>query len=121
MREMNGFSKKGFTLIEVMVVILLIAILASIAISYMVHTRQKAYIRTVESDLKSAYKAAYNYFSDKPEGTVTRIILETNGYRQSKDVNLSIIDGSKGNLLITAVHPRVPGIYRVDYRGRVSK
>ena len=118
---MNGFSKKGFTLIEVMVVILLIAILASIAISYMVHTRQKAYIRTVESDLKSAYKAAYNYFSDKPEGTVTRIILETNGYRQSKDVNLSIIDGSKGNLLITAEHPRVPGIYRVDYRGRVSK
>ena len=121
MREMKVFSEKGFTVIEIMIVIMLIGILASIAASYTLHTRQKAYIRTVESDLLSAYKAAQNYFVDKPEGIVTEFILRENGFRPSKDVAISIYDGSRKTLLIPATHPRVPGIYQVDYRGRVSK
>ncbi len=57
----NGENDKGFTLIELMVVIIIIGILAAIAIPVFLNQRQQAWDASVKSDLGNAAIAAESY------------------------------------------------------------
>src|SRR2546423_1316347 len=54
----------GFTLIELMVVVLIIAILLAIAIPTFLGSRQKAQDRAAQSNLRNALTAEKTYFTD---------------------------------------------------------
>jgi type IV pilus assembly protein PilA len=62
-------GQKGFTLIELMIVIAIIGILAAIAIPQFVSYRQKGYNTQAKGELKSFYTACQAYFSDVPTAT----------------------------------------------------
>jgi type IV pilus assembly protein PilA len=62
-------GQKGFTLIELMIVIAIIGILAAIAIPQFVSYRQKGYNTQAKGELKSFYTACQAYFSDVPTST----------------------------------------------------
>ena len=47
--------------------------------------------------------------------------LKNYGYRQSDKVEIDIVNGSFENLEITATHPGVHGVYKLDHEGRVFK
>jgi type IV pilus assembly protein PilA len=55
---------KGFTLIELMVVVLIIAILIAIAIPTFLGLRQRAQDRAAQSDLRNGLTAAKAYYTD---------------------------------------------------------
>ena len=114
-------NKTGFTLIEVLMVIAIIGVLATIAIGVVFSMLERGYIKTLETDLHSAYKTAVSYHVDNPDGTVTVDSLKEYGHRESPQVVLTIADGTQENLLITGTHPRVSGVYKVDSTGNVSK
>lgn len=58
------FNKKGFTLIELMIVIAIIGILAAIAIPNFIAYRDKSYCASAEQDAKSILSALSCYFSE---------------------------------------------------------
>jgi type IV pilus assembly protein PilA len=70
---------KGFTLIELMVVVLIIAILIAIAIPTFLGMRRRAQDRAAQSDLRNGYTAAKAFFTDDESytGFTAAVALES--------------------------------------------
>src|SRR5256714_6361012 len=64
-------NRKGFTLIGLLIVVVIIGILAAIAIPKFANTKAKAYIASMKSDLRNLVTAEEAYFADSVKYTAT--------------------------------------------------
>lgn len=113
-------GQKGFTLIELMIVIAIIGILAAIAIPQFTAYRQRAYNSAANADIKNAYTAAQAVFSDDPDATVTVGLLESYGYKSTDNVTLAVTGTSMSALALTATHATGTKTYSCDSNGVIT-
>ena len=91
--KMMDKDSKGFTLIELMIVIAIIGILAAIAIPQFSAYRKRGYNSAAQSDLKNAITAQEGYFVDNQTYATSTSDLTSYGYQQSANVTVSITAG----------------------------
>ena len=104
--KFNKKNEKGFTLIELMIVIAIIGILAAIAIPQFSAYRTRSYNSSAQSDVRNIATAQEAYYVDNSTYTgdvVNDLAGATYGYMQSGSVNVSAGADSTG-YTITGFH-----------------
>ena len=86
-------NDKGFTLIELMIVVAIIGILAAIAIPKFSATREKAYFAAMKSDVKNLASQQEIYYADNYTYTTSTTAL---AFTNSEGVTVTIAASSSG-------------------------
>ena len=113
----NG--QKGFTLIELMIVVAIIGILAAIAIPQFVAYRQKGYDTQAKGELKSLYTACQAYFADSPTTTDCTTALVSAQFQASPEVTLTIA-GAQTMEGTTSSHSAGTKVYEIGPSGNIT-
>ena len=112
-------DEKGFTLIELMVVVLIIAILLAIAVPAFFGARQRASDRATQTNVRTAHVAELVHYSDNQQFTEDTTVLagvEANvGY--TNDLTALV---NQGKVVYVAVLPSSPPLNIVVVGGRSS-
>jgi prepilin-type N-terminal cleavage/methylation domain-containing protein len=85
LQKLRGNNSKGFTLIELMIVIAIIGVLAAIAIPNFIAYRNKSYCNSAESDANNVAAAISDFFAI-PENTILAV---GNGFTQYAGFSLT--------------------------------
>lgn len=113
-------DEKGFTLIELMIVIAIIGILAAIAIPQFSSYRKRAYNASGVGDAKNGFTAAQAYFVDNPSGTPDEDALAAYGLKTSTGVVLTT-SGDADAISVVAYHADGDKTYTVSDSGVTSE
>ncbi len=110
-------NSDGFTLLELLTVVVIIGVLAAIAIAKFTNTRERSQMAVMQSDLRNVATAQESYFADYAGYTSTVANLD---YNISESVTLSIPVATTSGWRATSSHASVTGRECELYYGSAS-
>lgn len=103
----SATGEAGFTLVELLTVVVILGVLAAIAIPQFLDHKNRAYRAAMTSDLRMVVLAQSTLASDGLGPTSDVSVLRSNGYRQSDGVSLPLVTTSGSTYVACVTHPSV--------------
>jgi type IV pilus assembly protein PilA len=85
MKKISQSARKGFTLVEIMIVVVIIGLLAAMAVPAFNKVRQTAISKAVTNDLRQIAAAADQYFLENPSAnSITLQVIQSDYVKSLK-------------------------------------
>lgn len=98
-------SLRGFTLIEILVVVAIIGLLVAIAIPQFLNYRRQSVDAQMKSDLRNAAVAVESYYARRTIYPLSLAEVTPFGFQPTDGVTLSLVIVSQGAYSLTAAKP----------------
>jgi prepilin-type N-terminal cleavage/methylation domain-containing protein len=108
-------QRPGFTMIELLIVLVVMAILASIAATRMRDTTERAHVSVLESDLRSLAMAQEIYYHKVMHYGELAEMSKT--FKPSEGVTIDLTWVAADGFAATATHAAVPGVLCGVFQG----
>ena len=99
-------SKAGFTLIELIVVVVIMGLLASIAIRQTSRAQEQAFVSSLKGDLRNFALGQESYFYDNGTYTSNVTLISAGGFQPSPAVQITVVEATNTGWSAYASHPR---------------
>jgi prepilin-type N-terminal cleavage/methylation domain-containing protein len=125
--KINLKNEKGFTLVELMVALVIIAILAGVAISSFTAIKTRTYDAATQTNLRSVFQACKDYWTfgnSDNSCLLSTISNDKYGYSPSPDVEVTIdsnANNTEYDFVATARHTSSTNAFMMDFSGSVSQ
>ena len=104
-RDHDWRSQRGFSLVEILIVIAIISILAAIAIPQFISYRTKSVDAQMHSDLRNAAVAMEGYFTANGLYPSSVAVFSALGFQGTEGVTLSLTNVTTNSYQLTATKP----------------
>jgi len=113
----KGIRKAGFTLLELLIVIGIVSILASVAIMQYQQYRVQAFDTAAKADLRNAMAALEKYFIDNDQFPVNESTFMATGFNLSNHVDITRYnpEGITNTIHIHTQHSGSPNEFHANY------
>jgi len=103
---MHAADDRGFTLIELVMVVVIIGLLAAIAIPKFQSARERAYLAALRADLRNLANLEDVYYNDNYTYTTSATAL---GFDNTEGVIVTFSEGTNTGWSASASHLALPG------------
>jgi type IV pilus assembly protein PilA len=101
-RLISQRGRRGFTLVELLITVIVVGILAAMAMARFRNTKGKAYYASVRTDLQNLATAQESFFYENRQYTV---VLDSLNAARSPGVELTVLEATPSGWSATGHHP----------------